>query len=325
MARTGGGVFTCVAVAGAALVIARAAFGATPATEPVRLEYRAPAACADRASFLEAIRERTDRLREAGPVEEALTVRVTLSADGGEFVGQLTSRDRKGVESERTIHGTSCPNVVSALALIVALAIDPEAAVGRRTPPPKRTSPPAPVTRPTSNPAPAPKQRTQWEFGAQGSLHTAVAPDPLPAYGIYGRVTHSRLSAKLSLQYGRQTVHVAEGGGKIDWAFSHLEACPLELRLSGALALAPCADVEAGVVAVSGVDTPNADTVTRPWFAPGALVRLGIQLGVIAVAPEVGVGFPLIKDRYFIRPSTTVHDVRWVDFQAGLSVGLVLE
>jgi|RhiMethySRZTD1v2_1073278.scaffolds.fasta_scaffold52806_2 hypothetical protein len=325
MGKTGVTIFKRFAMGWAGLVVARAAFAATPATEPVRLEYRAPAACADRASFVEAIRARTDRLREAGPVEEALTVRVTLSeADGGEVVGQLTSRDRKGVDSERTIHGTSCANVVSALALIVALAIDPEAAVGKKSPPPK-PPPPVPKTRPSSNRPPPPPQRTHWEFGAQGSLHTAVAPDAMLAYGVYGRVARSGLSAKLSLQYGRQTARIADGGGKINWAFSHLEACPLEWRLSRGLALAPCADLEGGVVAVSGVDTPNMETVTRPWFVPGALVRLGIQPGFIAVTPEIGIGFPLIKDRYFIRPSTTVHQVRWVDFQGGLSVGLVLE
>jgi len=301
--------------------------------EPIRLEYQAGDSCADRSAFLAEVRARTQRMREARPDEPALVFDVVLIDESGQVTGRLRRQNPDGAASERTVVGASCANVIAALALIVALAIDPEASlvpVPQAPPAASRTPEPAPAAqlRRASAPHPAPpRTRWRWGFGAQTSVRSAVAPEALFAFGAYATI-EARTgvpSARLSVQHAAQTVRITGGGGKIAWTDAHLDACPWGLRLVDAAALVPCVGVDGGVLRVSGVSTPNPDTFTHPWIALGTLLRLRMRsLNWLAVDAELGVGFPLVRNRYFLRPSTTVHDVPFVDVHAGLSLGILL-
>jgi hypothetical protein len=314
----------------AAMVWAQQGISSSTA-EPVHLTYRAASSCADRSAFIEQIRSRTDRLRDARPDEPARTVEVTLTEVPGGVSGYLRTRTPDGAESERTIQGSSCANVVSALALIVALAVDPEASTApRRAARPPAQRPPPPARLPP--PAPAPTRGPGWGLGFQASVRTAVAPDPLFAIGGYLKLELrsgplSGGSAKLAVQHGRQTARVVGGSGEIAWTDAHIDGCPWGFQFTRALSLAPCLGFDGGVVTVSGVeDTPNPDSVTRPWLSIGALARGSLSpLRWLALEPELGVGFPLVRDRYYLRPSTTVHDVPFIEFEGGVAIGAVFE
>jgi len=90
----------------------------------VRIQYRAPTACPDAASFMAQLRERTARGRFAEPNELARTFDVELSADAQGFTGDLEFLDDSGAKVSRHVHGEQCAAVVSSLALITALALD---------------------------------------------------------------------------------------------------------------------------------------------------------------------------------------------------------
>lgn len=313
----------------AALAFARGAASSSPAT-PVRLDYRAPDSCGDRAAFIGEIRSRTQRMREAIDHEPARAVEVTISEVPGKVSGRLRVHDGTGV-SERRLDGTSCESVISGLAFILALAIDPEAST---TPRPASTRP---ERSPSPAPAPQPSRRSRltpatraWSVGAQGSLRSAVAPKALVALGAYVKVDvrsgiFADASAKLSVQRGQQTAHLEQGGAKFSWLDAHADACLWKLALSRAARLAPCAGIDAGVLRVSGVDAPNAESVTRPWLSLGGLLRLELRpTAWFAVEPEAGLGFPVVRDSFFLKPSSTVHEVPVADVHGGLSLGLVL-
>jgi hypothetical protein len=293
--------------------------------EAIRLEYRASHPCPDRSAFIAEVRSRTDRLREAAPGESARALVVTLEALPAETSGRLSTAEMDGAQSERAIRGATCADVASALALIVALAIDPEASTAPRpTPPlpqPLREVAPARPTSPVS-------VGTAWQFGALASLRSAIAPDLMPALGGYVKLEagHAGPSAQLGVEHGRRTARVAEGGGEIAWTAAQLDGCPLGLALAERIALWPCVAIEAGALSVSGIDTPNPESVLRPWLALGPLMRLGFRpFPWLAIEPAAGVKFPLFRGRYYLRPSTTVHEVPLVEFHAGVALGVRLE
>src|SRR4029079_13810408 len=95
-------------------------------TEAVELSYAAPLACPDRASFASEVRARSRKVLFAeGDADRRFVVRVSLFA--GHFSGELSIVDQHRDASERRIDGEKCDEVVSALALISALAVDPQA------------------------------------------------------------------------------------------------------------------------------------------------------------------------------------------------------
>jgi len=94
---------------------------------PVRIEFEAPANCSSAEAFYTGVRARTDRVRTAAGSEPAMSLRVQLSVRGRKVQGKLAARDEAGVAQTRAVEGTTCDEVVEALSLTAALAIDPKA------------------------------------------------------------------------------------------------------------------------------------------------------------------------------------------------------
>src|SRR5260221_4610626 len=145
------------------------------AEEPARLSlpWSAPPGCPGGS----AVRQRTESLLGGGPVEprlsRSLSARGKVTSSSGRFELRLSTLDN-GLAGERSIQGASCEELASAGALIIALAIDPqavaehsaaattaaaeasttggEAAVGEAPPPP----PPEATTRPPPPPPTTP-------------------------------------------------------------------------------------------------------------------------------------------------------------------------
>ncbi len=115
-------------------------------TEPIRLRFEAPPDCPGEAAFLDQVRARTAKVRVAATAEKARTFAVRLTQEGGKVHGRLAIEDSASQTEIREVTGERCAEVVSALALITALAVDPHAS----TAPPARLPaaplpPPAPA------------------------------------------------------------------------------------------------------------------------------------------------------------------------------------
>ncbi|HEY1536837.1 MAG TPA: hypothetical protein VGF76_22600, partial [Polyangiaceae bacterium] len=114
----------CFLVAiGALFVAGVAAAEATPAR--VSLHWTAPDECPDDAQLVHQIEALLGQsLLEAG--EQTLTVRATAQGDAGRgYAAKVSFTGAQGTE-ERYLEHPSCENLVQALALVIALAIDPE-------------------------------------------------------------------------------------------------------------------------------------------------------------------------------------------------------
>ena len=167
-------------IAAAAVVVAPLLlFGPAAAQtneEPVFLEYHAPAACENDAQFFARARSRAPRMRLARPDERARRFVVDIEQRGGRTSGRLTVRNPEGRQTVREIEARDCSEAVDALALIVALAVNPRAAEV----PPAATSPRAADTPPSAvNPPPADAPRAA-PTAAPNAEPSAPAPAAQP-------------------------------------------------------------------------------------------------------------------------------------------------
>jgi hypothetical protein len=91
---------------------------------PVRVAIDAPEGCSSAREFYEAVRVRTGLVHLSPHAEEALALSVVVSRHRGKFRGELRVRDPRGQSSTRKVSGATCEEVVRALSLTAALAVD---------------------------------------------------------------------------------------------------------------------------------------------------------------------------------------------------------
>ncbi len=158
------------------LVSTRAAGQAPP--EPIRTEVRAVATCSNGVPFFARVRARTANVRPADPGEEARVFRVAVTVEGARYVGRLTIEERGHVSRPREVSAKGCDDVLSALALVAALAIDPNAVTTPVASASASTPPPAPST---TAPPPAVQASPPPAAAAMPAPSATDAPPPRAA------------------------------------------------------------------------------------------------------------------------------------------------
>jgi len=168
-------------VAGAATVVFASALVWRPSSAqtngtPIRLEYDAAGSCPSRDTFVGALRARTGGFELTLADPRATTFRVTLRS-GDESTGRVESREASGAPIVQELRGTTCGEVADALALVVALALDPRAADAAAPPPSLAPSPAsAPRELPFDRPVGLTPRASRWAisstvgFGVTGLL-----------------------------------------------------------------------------------------------------------------------------------------------------------
>lgn len=257
--------------------------------EPVHVEYVvSDTDCPDQARFVAELTARTSKVTvvetgERRRLHVEVVRRESPPARGPRVRGTLTLAG-DGKSASREVLGQSCAEVVSALALVAALAIDPHASTKPApelapdpAPPPPDPPPPdpaplpvAPTPEPAPPPAPAPvpprdtrvvplpappASRLLLSAAARGGVATSPLPNAAPEIGGFVEAAWVRPSivspsARLDV-YGTfgQTVTSSVSGvsASIGWTGARLSVCPLR-TLRGAIAIAYCGVLDAGVL-----------------------------------------------------------------------------
>jgi hypothetical protein len=118
----------------------------------VGLAYEAPDGCPAEASFLAAVAARGGDFNVPGSPGPHRVMVVAIRKGEAAFTGTFQVRDDQSASSRREVHGPSCAGVADALAVVTAIALRPEIAVGaasvadRTSPPPPTTTAAAPQT-----------------------------------------------------------------------------------------------------------------------------------------------------------------------------------
>ena len=271
-------------------------------------------------------------------------------------VGRLEIVSPAGAVSVRELRGDACPDVADAIALVMALGIDPNAmtavtavtavtAPGARPGEPRLASvAPAPPAAPTPDlpprPRPAPSSasyRLRPSAGIGIGASSGLAPRVLAVPALFlgadfvPAPRRDGVALSLGLRLSAVTASSRSAGllsetATLGFTAGRLDACPLRAVL-GPLEASACARAEAGVLRASGAGVLSPRTPSYPWFSLGAALRLGARVvGPLFVEIEGAVTFPLVREHFFFDdPQTTVFDVPPVAAVAGGALGVRFE
>ncbi|HTA93209.1 MAG TPA: hypothetical protein VK745_26705 [Polyangiaceae bacterium] len=271
--------------------------------EPIAWTYRAPPDCPPAETFEREFRARTTRAElVSGAADASRHFLVTLSSEPDRAVGRIEIDGPAGAVATREVAGQTCAGVVSALALVAALTVDPLAA---ESPLATAASQPdaAPVAKPSPDAAPnearrapepratrdsvegtpvsaAPMSRLVVAAGLDGGVVMGLFPQPAPSASVFAEAQLERSSAlapsaRLSLSgAASSSVAAPPGSATFRWLAAAFDGCPFELRLANTLRVTPCAFLEVGVLAGSGAGVTTPEVDNRRWVALGGSARL---------------------------------------------------
>ena len=299
------------------------------------IEYRAPEGCPDARAFTWMVGERAPRARAArsGEVARVFVAEVQTTADGA--VGLLTIREPDGSEASRGLRASDCAELADALALIVALTVDPRASTAPLPEPPPAADKPTPAPgEPTRGPAAAavaaPTERPSLGFESAAHLivATGMAPGTLPGARIsvglvVGEDRGSAPAARLSVLHApRRAFGIAGATMSVHWWAAGLQLCPLALPLSEEVTTRPCGQLEWGRLWAEGSNTVGGREAVGRWLAAGALAQLvWTPGGSLLIQAELAGVAPLARDRYLIG-SAVVHQLPVIAWRAGMGLGV---
>ena len=314
---------------------------------PYRIDYRPAPSCPGIEHFAEQLSARTRRLLPAKPGAAALTFVVEITETAGAVEGRLLLVEAGGNSTERAVPGSNCVEVLDAMALIAAVTVDPGASLGPL--PEAEPKPPPVVAEPAAPPAPTtpPPSRTYpsgWGVGTALSVESNLAPDPLPALGVYAELWGERRGPWAP--YARAGLHRAQSGtidppadaaeglrsghSQLTWLSGRLLACPVAFSVERIVGR-PCGSFDLGVLRGRGyfADGEGPATQTTVWMAAGVAVEVELLVSErLLVGVDAGLATTLrrgqffLSPRYFGQPQSKVHEIGAFAAHGGLRVGL---
>jgi len=340
-----------------ALALPRAVSAQEETKEPVVVDYVAPDGCPMAAAFARDLASRTTRARVARPDEKGRILRVRLGRRGAGHVGTLAIEDGGGLGTPREVAGGTCAEVVSALALVAALAVDSRAATpglatddapsvdggsadGSAPAAAQAGAADRPANAPAT-PAPsvedAPRSTADREvaggvaFGVGAGAEVSTVADAvvsLRAFADLEIVRHSQvLAPSFRLAFSRSLDHDTGGAG-VSATFrltqALLDVCPLRFDAATAVSVRPCLAASAGAVEVDpGAQGGTSKARSRPWLSVSAHGRLSWTIaGRLSLEAEAGLSLPLLRESFFFEPNFPVYEAPPAAFVGRLGASL---
>ena len=301
---------------------------------PARLEVEALPSCSTRDELVARIVARSTRIRfvnEGAGVPE-LTARIEVGAKGV-VVAELRVVEPDGRKFQRRIEAPSCAAATDALALVVAITLDPSATMGdvaaggagsdgrsapSEAPPPPHASDAPPAEAPPPPPPRSDVETLPGEAVGPGTYRltpgvfveavAGPAPVAMPGPGAEIQAAYDRasiLSPALALTFAHLwSGPLREGGGTarftLDWI--GLDACPIRLTVLRFEARA-CAAAAVGRLAAEGSNTYEPRSVARAFATAGATARLALLLPWrLELRGRLGAGATLWRDAFQFTP-----------------------
>jgi hypothetical protein len=281
---------------------------AEPRPDPIAWTYRAPPECPPAETFEDEFRARTSRAElVAGVTDAPRRFLVTVSTEPSRAVGRIEIQGTTGTVSTREVVGQTCQGVVSALALIAALAVDPLAADSPRPPARSADGPsPAPVRDGGSDAGVRPTARAVLAAGVDGGAVFGLFPKAAPRVSLFAeaQIEGWALAPAARLSFSAATsssVAAPPGSATFRWWAAALDGCPLEVRFVEAVRVAPCAFAELGVLAGTGAGVAMPHVESRRWIAVGGSAKLTwLVLGSFLLEAQGRLAAPLARDTFVL-------------------------
>jgi hypothetical protein len=304
-------------------------------------EYRVAPGCPDAATFSARVAERQSSLGLSAPAPVNLRLSITQSAATA-FSGTLDVADGSAV-TRRTVAGKDCDEVVVALALIAAIALEPEGGDVRAAQPPDGAPAPSTATEPAASPAApdtdeaarAPSSGVALGAYAFGMAYGAAAPEGALGAGLALALewrTASVWQPALSLGVFRVVSDERSFAGGAARARFELSAaqgvlCPWRWPAHGRWGLRPCLEVELGWLEGSSSGPAVIDPTTRAglWASAALAARADMNPWGPLRLSLLGSGVvPLTRHDFSFSPEDTlVFRVPGLSWQVAVLIGVV--
>lgn len=253
---------------------------------------------------------------------------IAVRDEGERFVGALTVHSNQSSSEQREVSAKSCEEVLETLALIVAVAIDPNASLSRRPPrrePPNASSPPptAPPPTPTKASRPVaprapvePGRAPAWHqwlalgIEARGAFSSDAATAGSVAFELERRMPGGwgwsmRLAALRSLEsrisdpFGREAT--------FQWSAGRIDAGPLLLAANEVVSVQPGLGLDLGAI-----EAEAERSATRLWVSALAFLRTRWNaFSPFSLEGTVGAFTPLTRDEFVLfDPNAVVYQER---------------
>ena len=318
-------------------------------TRSLHIEYQAAPSCPDEHRFVELAR---DRVREWPTIAEHgdLIARVRTEKQDAAFVGRMSLEDAAGRSlGAREIQEADCEDVVRALALFLAVALEADAESHARfqtsapVEPPSEApapAPPPPAHAPVIAPPPPPPSPPRddsamtWQAFVRAHGMTGRMPDPAPGAAL-GIELGSRRAASILRPFGSLGIDAApnttrrEGRGRVElgWGTLFGRAClGFDLRTRARRQDDPlfepwvCGRAEGGRLQAASRGYVTNRTETLAWYAVGPEAGLSVRLSqVVSVGTFAHAMFPLVRHELVLHEAPLFR-APWIAGEAGLEV-----
>ena len=279
----------------------------------------------DERGFLAQVAARTSSFRAPS---SPFALNVTIEPDAQGLVGRVTFM-RAEQNTVRELQAARCNELVQALALIVAILIDPQASVAP-IPTPEESLPPTVNFPPAAAPEPPPRPTRIWFIaGPEVALDTAVTQEAAVVgrlfFGI-GRGEHSLALSSARLSFSRASAHESSPVSSYRAEFvretARLDGCLLRVR-AGGLAFEPCPFVELGRLRAVGIHSAGSVTRSELWSSLGLVLRPSWTFSRrLVLGAGIGVQLPLGRYRFAFTGEPEVTHTPVIGFEASFGLGV---
>lgn len=303
-------------------------FADEPSPGFLRLEWKVADGCPNRDTVLAAIESflGTRTAHDRSPA----TVRVTIERLPDEHWEAKISSSGPEVFGVREFRGSSCERLVEAVALVIAIALDPfstsESITGRESAPSKPIAE-VPVKkkkqlRQKPRATPIADEKLFFMTGLRAAGDLGSLPEPTMGMGLALGLYYERwlveVEAKVWLPQVALRGPIAGSGGTIELYSGGLRGCFDALQAFGRqLSLGPCLAAEAGLSSGTGINISHPTRSIGLWGAglAGLFSRQTTESVALSILVEAGIPF--------LRPIYAIEDFDPPVFQASRVVGRV--
>ncbi len=338
---------------------ARLGVAAAEPSEPVAtasLELDADASCATQTVLISRVRSRSPRARFVDD-GSGLAIRVQISTtSSGAAAGKVTLANPGTTPSIRHVLARSCSEAVDAVALIIAVTLDPTSMAARDTPTASKGDAAAAADTSSSadgNAQPRAAQesaspsaggasvaenesgfvtppRSRASFGLQLAMDAffGVAPGVMPGVALYAIAGFDRPSlwspsVALGVRHAWRS-ELQEPGGNASFTLDALtlDACPVRFRWR-AIQARPCGSLLFGRLVALGEQTfnPAAESLRPFWVIGGAALVTADLPARILVSARFALGANLVRDSFEFTPAL-FHEIPPLSAAAGVGIGM---
>jgi hypothetical protein len=312
--------------------------------ERIALHYEAAGACPSDAELVAWVEAHTRRWTRVPDESTGVrSIRVRVEAGEPEATGSIHVRSIDGAVTERTIHGPTCADVSEALAVMVAVAIDPAAGsaeareeVVEKSPSAPDEVRPVPITPPQRMDKPPGPARPRFSFDLRLETTSAVLRGALP--GVGASITLDPMPSPRrgtpvfdpSIAVGvRQSLllerALQNGSAEFSWTAGQLRLCPFRIVLENVVEASPCVESNVGVLRASARGFADARGTSTPWLDVGGSLLTTVSLSeTLFLSSTVVVAMPFYRQPFALASGATVASVPPLGVLGGLGLGLRL-